>query len=84
MLYQIKLMPKAEKDLYKLKENEKAKILKQLVFLTADPFLGKKLKGELKDFYALRAWPYRIIYQIYKDQLLIIVIDIGHRQGIYK
>ena len=55
MLYQIKLMPKAEKDLYKLKENEKAKILKQLVFLTADPFLGKKLKGELKDFYALRA-----------------------------
>lgn len=84
MLYQIRLTPKAEKELNKLKVGERAKILKQLVFLTADPFLGKKLKGELKDFYSLKAWPYRIIYQIYKNQLLIIVVGIGHRQGIYK
>ncbi|MBU4299512.1 type II toxin-antitoxin system RelE/ParE family toxin [Patescibacteria group bacterium] len=33
--------------------------------------------------YSYRVWPYRIIYRIYKNLLLIIVIRIGHRQGVY-
>jgi mRNA interferase RelE/StbE len=84
MLYQVKLAPKAEKELNNLNHSEKSKVLKQLVYLTANPFLGKKLKGEWSDFYSLRSWPYRIIYQIYKHELIIMVVAIGHRQGVYK
>jgi mRNA interferase RelE/StbE len=48
-----------------------------------DPFSGKKLEGELKNCYSSRAWPYRIIYEIRKKELVIVVIKIGHRQGVY-
>jgi mRNA interferase RelE/StbE len=84
MLYQLKLKQKAEKQLNNLRQSDKKKILKQLVFLSFDPFLGKKLKGELEEYYSLRAWPYRILYQINKGELLIFVFSIEHRQGVYK
>ena len=52
--------------------------------LALDPFQGKKLKGELRGQYSIRVWPYRIIYQIYKKELIITIIDVGHRQGVYR
>jgi mRNA-degrading endonuclease RelE of RelBE toxin-antitoxin system len=41
------------------------------------------LGGKLKGCYSLRAWPYRIIYQIIKKSLYVAVIRILHRQGAY-
>jgi mRNA interferase RelE/StbE len=52
--------------------------------LEHDPFSGKALKGELKGHYSYRVGSYRVIYRIYRDQLLVIVIDIGHRREIYR
>jgi mRNA-degrading endonuclease RelE of RelBE toxin-antitoxin system len=46
MLYQIKLAAKVIKELKKLDKKERSKISKQLVYLAANPFLGKKLQGE--------------------------------------
>ena len=51
--------------------------------LAQNPDLGKKLEGELRDFYSLRVWPYRIIYQIIKNELIVFVVQIKHRQGVY-
>ena len=55
-----------------------------LNILSKDPFSGKKLEGELKGKYSIRAWPYRIVYQILKNELIVLVVDIGHRQGVYR
>ncbi len=49
-----------------------------------NPFVGKKMRGEYEKHYTYRVWPYRIIYQINKNELLILVVSVGHRQGIYK
>ena len=54
-----------------------------LIELAQNPDLGKKLEGELRDFYSLRVWPYRIIYQIIKNELIVFVVQIKHRQGVY-
>jgi len=54
-----------------------------LIELAKNPYLGKKLEGELRDFYSLRVWPYRIIYQIIKNELIVFVVQIKHRQGVY-
>jgi len=62
----------------------RAKFKKAIDSLAEDPFQGKKLKGELEDQYSIRVWPYRIIYKIYKKQLIVSVIDVGHRQGCIK
>lgn len=70
--------------LYKKVKNQviKKKIKKSLVKLSKDPHKGKKLTGDLKDQYSIRAWPYRIVYLIQKQT--IIILDIGHRKEIYK
>lgn len=52
--------------------------------LASDPYQGKKLVGDLSGQWSLRVGSYRIIYEIFKDKLLIRVIDLGHRREIYR
>jgi mRNA interferase RelE/StbE len=83
MVYQIQVQKRARKQLDKISIAYRKKIEKAIDSLALDPFQGKKLEGELKGQYSIRVWPYRIIYQIYKKQLIVSIIDVGHRQGIY-
>ena len=84
MAWEIKLEKKAERELAKVPPQYQKRILAALPIIAADPFIGKKLEGELSGLYSYRLWPYRIIYKIYKKFLLIVIIRIGHRQGVYK
>lgn len=84
MPYRVALKPDAVKSLSKIPHNFQLKIKAALASLQNNPYLGKKLFGKYKDFYSLRVWPYRIIYTIYKQELLVFVVDISHRQGAYK
>ncbi|MBU1998265.1 MAG: type II toxin-antitoxin system RelE/ParE family toxin [Candidatus Omnitrophota bacterium] len=52
--------------------------------LKTNPFLGKYLKGRLAGNYSLRVGNYRVIYSIYKNRLLIYIIDLGHRREVYR
>jgi len=83
-MYQVVLKRKAEKKLNKIPTLYKERIIKVLFQLQKDPFFGKPLLGKLKDFYSLRVWPYRIVYTIYKKDLVVFVITIAHRQNAYK
>ncbi|ADG71570.1 type II toxin-antitoxin system RelE/ParE family toxin [Brachyspira murdochii] len=44
---------------------------------------GKSLKGELKEYWRYRVGDYRILSKIIDNELIILVIDIGHRKNIY-
>lgn len=83
-MYQIILSRTAERDLSKIDKKYKPHIFAALFDLRKEPFLGKRLKGKFQDCYSLRVGIYRIIYKIYKKELDILVIRIGHRQGMYK
>lgn len=76
--------PKAEKLLSKFPARESVKITRKLRELEVHPFGGKPLVGQLKGWYVLRAWPYRIIYRIIKEQHLVFIETVEHRQGVYK
>ena len=52
--------------------------------LERDPFQGKPLKGELRGRYSYRIGTYRIVYLVRQHELLVLVIDIGHRREIYR
>ena len=84
MEYQVRFEPRAEKELAKIPKKYQDKILTFLLDLGRNPFQGKKLKGKFKGSYSYRIWPYRIIYKIYKSKLLVIIIKIRQRQGVYK
>lgn len=84
MAFQVLLTKKAEKSLDDLSDAYRLKVIQVLREVRSDPFFGKKLLGKKKGQYSVRVWPYRIIYRVEKKQLIIIVIDIDHRQGVYK
>lgn len=78
------LTASAQKKFQRLPKQEQKKIARKLIILGNNPYLGKKLSGELEGFYVIRAWPYRILYEIGKYKKEIIVNSIQHRQGVYK
>jgi mRNA interferase RelE/StbE len=84
MVWEIKIEKKVLKQLDRIPLPYQKKVLAALTVIANNPFLGKKLRGELADLYSYRVWPYRIIYKIYKHLLVVVVIHIGHRQGVYK
>ncbi len=83
-MYKVEISKKANKEFEKIPKLYFDKILNILDSLKNDPYLGKALVGELKGWYSIRAWPYRIIYEIHKDKLIINIIKIGHRKDVYK
>jgi mRNA interferase RelE/StbE len=60
------------------------RVAKTLDDLERDPFQGKPLTGELKGRYSYRVGSYRIVYLIRRHELLVLVIDVGHRRDIYR
>lgn len=83
MNYQLIILKKAQKDLQKLEPRHRLRVLAALIVIRQGPFSGKPLMGEWKGTWSYRVWPRRILYEIYSDQLLIHVVKIGHRQGVY-
>ena len=82
-MYRIEIEKPARKRLAKIPKKFQYKIIEAIESLSYDPFLGKKLEGEFEGKYSLRVWPYRVIYRIFKKEIFILILDIGHRQGIY-
>lgn len=84
MLYHLRIKRSAEKQLERIPKNHRLRIVAMFAKLQQDPFIGKRLEGEYKGYFSVRIWPYRVIYFIYQAQLLIFIVDVGHRQGVYK
>ena len=74
----------AEKSFLKLPQNAKKKIAKAVEKLTQNPLIGEKLKGEFEGQFKLYAWPYRVIYIFTASENLVTIVEVEHRQGVYK
>ncbi len=74
----------AQKQYEHLPKEEQVKVYKKLLLLQEDPTAGKKLTGELGGIRSLRAWPYRVIYEVNQKESRVEVLKIAHRQGVYK
>ncbi|PIS38779.1 MAG: hypothetical protein COT34_01870 [Candidatus Nealsonbacteria bacterium CG08_land_8_20_14_0_20_43_11] len=83
-MYRVHLRKKAKKELNKIPPEFKKRIIASLLYLSQDPFIGEPLLGQFKGFYSLHLHPYRIIYTIYKNQLLVIIERIRHHKDAYK
>ena len=83
--YSIEFLPTALKELSKLPLEVQQRIADRIDELKTNPYPPgiKALKsgdGRLR----LRVGDYRVIYRIEADNLVIIVIKVGHRRNIYK
>lgn len=83
MSYEVILTEDSHRFLKKCDKPVRNKILDKLEDLRKDPRLGKPLTANLAGFWSLRIEDYRAIYQIKDNDLIVIVIKIGHRKNIY-
>ena len=87
MKYKVIIRQKAEKQLNKLDDSMKLKIMryiKQNLNNTDNPKkFGKALRYNLKGFWRYRVENYRIIAKIEKDELVILIVQIYKRDKIY-
>ena len=83
MSYEIIFTDTSRKQFKKLEKDVQERIIKALERIRMRPEAHvKKLVGD--PGYRLRVGEYRVIIEIEKDELIILVIKIGHRKNIYK
>ena len=86
-MYNIEISPTASKFLERLEKTNKnisQRIVRVIDNLRTNPFMGKKLLGELGNFRSLRVGEYRIIYLIIEKVVLIQIVKIAHRREVYR
>ena len=52
--------------------------------LARNPRLGKPLRGPLAELWSYRVGDYRVVYEIRRGELVVLVLAIGHRRAIYE
>ena len=89
-MFRIEFTKSFVKDMRKIsKEVQKEVLCKWIPRLQKDPNSGKNFSGKsLKKFFKL-AFRYkkndcRIVYQVHKKQILIVLLAIGSRENFYK
>jgi mRNA interferase RelE/StbE len=82
--YTIKYTNEAKKNIGKLDQSIKQIVKKSIESLSLKPYRGKPLAYDLSGLYSFRTTDYRIIYRIREEEILVIVITVGHRKEIYK
>ena len=84
--YEVILKPSAVRVLRKLQPKRRAQIIAKLKALAVNPYAQnpnvKALKG--LEAYRLRIGNYRAIYELVDDKLLLLVLEIGPRGGVYQ
>ena len=84
MAYQVTLAHAVDKAVAKLPKNIRRRVDAAILLLASNPrpFGAIKMAGE--EAYRIRVGDYRIIYTIEDQQLLVLVIDVGHRRDVYR
>lgn len=84
--YRVYLTKSARKEYDSLPTKIKNRVADVLELLAINPFSDllqlKKIKGEER-LYRTRVSDYRVVYEVQKKQVQVIVIKIGHRKDVY-
>ncbi len=85
MAYSIFFDDKVQKDLRGIDKAWQKKIIDAIkTKLAEDPYMGRKLIGDLSDYRRLRVGDYRVIYEVIEEEVIIVVIKIAHRKEVYR
>jgi mRNA interferase RelE/StbE len=83
--YRVQILPGAQRVLLKLDKPVRRRIQAAIDGLSRDPrpHGASALKGQ-GGTYRLRVGDYRVLYDIHDGELIVLVVDPGHRREIYR
>lgn len=84
-MYKIIFVNDFKKELKKIPISDQKRIMKKIEELSNNPFPDgyKTLKGEFFGFNRIRSGSYRIVYEVDKKMVKVLILKIGHRSCIY-
>lgn len=86
MTYSILFLPSAKKSLVALPRQVQRRVDDHIMALSTNPRPNGAipLRGSADGIWRLRVGDYRILYEIRDRELVVIVVDVGHRREIYR
>jgi mRNA interferase RelE/StbE len=81
--YKVCLSKDSFKQLSRLDNQVKNRILKEIDVLAVNPLAGKQLTEPLNGVWSLRVGKYRVIYQQFLEEGLIVIQTVCHRKKVY-
>jgi mRNA-degrading endonuclease RelE of RelBE toxin-antitoxin system len=84
MKWRLVITPPVQKSLRVFPPRTKQYIRHALDEIRKNPMMGKPLKDDLSGFYSFRARRFRVVYQIRRKIITVVVIGIGPRKTIYQ
>jgi mRNA interferase RelE/StbE len=82
--FEIRFKESVAKDLRHLPNKHVKRILERIEALRNDPRPAGCEKLSAQERYRVRQGVYRIIYEIRDNELVVIVVKVGHRREVYK
>ena len=83
--YKVSIKRSAVKEIEAIpQKKERQRIIRRIGQLAEDPHPpgAKKLSGN--DKYRVRQGSYRIVYSIEDNELIVVVVKVGHRKNVYR
>ncbi len=84
MTYAVDITRKARKQLEKIDRIQRVQIEDAIEGLAEDPRPVGCTKLEGHNSYRIRVGNYRVIYNVFDGELVVLVVKVGHRRDVYK
>jgi len=84
MSYGIRIERRALKELKHVPKVDRIRIELAIDSLADNPEAGGLLSGQWKGLRRLRVGSYRVIYAVEQNELIVLVVKIGHRKEVYR
>jgi mRNA interferase RelE/StbE len=83
--YRVLIKPSAVKEIENISRKlDRRRIVERIANLANDPRPPGSQKLSGRDRFRLRQSPFRIIYLIQDDVLVVFVVKVGHRKDVYR
>ena len=83
--YEIEISRTAEKQLKRLSVDDQLRVVRAVLALAEEPHPrgSRKLSG-YDDVFRIRVGRYRVLYSVFENRLVIIILKVGHRKDVYR
>ncbi|MCY3839237.1 MAG: type II toxin-antitoxin system RelE/ParE family toxin [Gammaproteobacteria bacterium] len=84
MSFSLRIKASAAKELERVPQSHRLRIVAAIDRLANYPLAGSVLKGDLRGLRRLRVADYRILYEVRNNDLVVLVVRIAHRRDAYR
>ena len=83
-MHRIAYTREAKERIEKLAPKLKAQIKGAIERIAKNPDIGKHLTQELSGISSYRTGKFRIIYRVFRKEVLVLILTVGYRKDIYQ